>query len=336
MIMGLRWEETSGVDHPANLEEGWAVIKSRSGKISLEAPPLLNMVTVQKVKEKQYTFGVVYKATESRADPELDAHGEFIIADDLQEAQWAYVQTGDRRVYLQHGAQGIIPIGEYVDIVTWPYEVELELTLPGQTKKTRTMIPAGSVFMGVLWNDTGWPLIKDGMIRGFSLGGFRRKQKTDVKKGYEDMTSVSDGGFESLLRRLERNMSRNQFRAFTRALETLVTGDFEESGMPVIAKSRAVTQGRLFKLLDDCRELGLSDEDLTIIVRQFTGAADTDNDDAVRKGRETEGLGEALVRMIRASSRANMPFGGVTIRGNDLLAPLSEGQKAMREALKDD
>ena len=27
-IIGLRWEETSGVDHPANEEEGWAVYKS--------------------------------------------------------------------------------------------------------------------------------------------------------------------------------------------------------------------------------------------------------------------------------------------------------------------
>jgi hypothetical protein len=27
-IVELRWEETSGVDHPANLEEGWVVMKS--------------------------------------------------------------------------------------------------------------------------------------------------------------------------------------------------------------------------------------------------------------------------------------------------------------------
>ncbi|KKK92789.1 hypothetical protein LCGC14_2699430, partial [marine sediment metagenome] len=28
MIVGLTWEETSAVDHPANEEEGWAVMKS--------------------------------------------------------------------------------------------------------------------------------------------------------------------------------------------------------------------------------------------------------------------------------------------------------------------
>ena len=31
MIVGLRWEETSGVDHPANEEEGWVVMKSADG-----------------------------------------------------------------------------------------------------------------------------------------------------------------------------------------------------------------------------------------------------------------------------------------------------------------
>ena len=140
----------------------------------------LGMSVVTKAKDKQYTFGVVYKATEDKNDPDLDAHQEFIIADDLQTAQWGYVQTGDRRIYLQHGAQGIIPIGEYVDIVTWPYEVEVELTLPNQTKKNKTMIPAGSVWMGVIWNDTGWPLVRDGLIRGFSLGGFRTKAKPEA------------------------------------------------------------------------------------------------------------------------------------------------------------
>ena len=35
MLATLRWEETSGVDHPANEEEGWAVMKSADGAEAL-------------------------------------------------------------------------------------------------------------------------------------------------------------------------------------------------------------------------------------------------------------------------------------------------------------
>ena len=175
------------------------------------------------------------------------------------------------------------------------------------------------------------------IIMTLALGAILFAQSPQ-EKGLEIATAAdkADEGFESLLRRLERNMSRNQFNVFTRALETLVTGDFEESGMPVVSKGRAVTKSRLFKLMDDCRELGLNDEDLTIIVRQFTGAADADNDEALRKGRETGDLGSALVRMIRASASANRPYGGVTARGDDLLVPESDELRRMREAREDD
>ncbi len=143
--------------------------------VSEEARPLMmGMDVTEKAADEQYTFGVVYKATESKKSPELDAHREYIISEDLQKAAWGYVKTGDRRVYLQHGVQGIIPLGEWVDLVTWPYEVTTELKLPGQKAK-KTMIPAGSVWMGVLWNDMGWDLVKAGQIRGFSLGGFQKK-----------------------------------------------------------------------------------------------------------------------------------------------------------------
>jgi hypothetical protein len=130
---------------------------------------------LEKAAEEQYTFGVCYKATNMPRDPELDAHDEFIMADELQKGQWGYVQAGDRRIYLQHGAAGIIPVGEWVDIVAWPWEVTTKLTLP-DGKSKETTIPANSVWMGVLWNDAGWRLVKSGQIRGLSMGGFAKRK----------------------------------------------------------------------------------------------------------------------------------------------------------------
>lgn len=145
---------------------------------------LLGMDVLQKatVADKQYTFGVLYKATNKPADPELDAHREFVEADQLQAGQWEYAKTGDRRIYLQHGVMGVVPIGEWVDLVSWPWEVEAEFTLPDGSPR-KSVIPANSVWMGTLWNETGWRLVKTGRIRGFSMGGFARRHVVTARGG---------------------------------------------------------------------------------------------------------------------------------------------------------
>jgi len=130
--------------------------------------------------ERRYTFGVVYKAS-TETDKSLDAHKEYVSADELEKALWKYVQSGDRNIYLQHGqlkAIGMMPVGEWVEIVHWPYETDAKFILPGQETITRK-IPAGSVYMGVIWNEEAWPLVKAGKIRGFSFGGRARKVLED-------------------------------------------------------------------------------------------------------------------------------------------------------------
>ena len=127
--------------------------------------------------EKKYTFSVVYKA--SGKNRITDAHNEFVTASELQKAQWGYVRNGDRSIYLQHQltGEGNRRAGEWVDIVSWPYEVSTSLSLPvskdGSTEmsKREVVIPADSVWMGVIWEDWAWDKVKRGEIRGFSLGG---------------------------------------------------------------------------------------------------------------------------------------------------------------------
>ena len=128
-------------------------------------------------EDKKYTFGVCYKATNNPDQPLLDAHNEWVTGDILQESQWGYVKKGNRDIHLQHGMTGqSTKIGEWVDIVTWPQEVVMEFKLPdGSIRKGR--IPANSVFMGILWTDQGWALVKSGKIRGISLGGMARRKR---------------------------------------------------------------------------------------------------------------------------------------------------------------
>lgn len=134
------------------------------------------LTTVQKATavEKRYTFGVVYKATNVEDDPDLDLHDEFALVNDLQGAQWDYVRKGNRNIYLQHGDAANV-IGESVDIVTWPFEVETEFLHKGKTKTE--IIPANSVWMGVVWTEDAWPVVKSGEIGGLSMGGWAKRLK---------------------------------------------------------------------------------------------------------------------------------------------------------------
>ena len=140
-----------------------------------------DLAVTKATKENQYTFGVMYKATNQRSDPELDAHDEFVTAEKLQESQWEYVKTGDRTIYRQHGLTGLQVLGEWVDIVSWPEEVKATLTLPGAAPRNTT-IPANSVWMGILWTNEGWSLVKSGLIRGLSMGGSAKRRTITLRE----------------------------------------------------------------------------------------------------------------------------------------------------------
>jgi uracil-DNA glycosylase family 4 len=137
---------------------------------------------VKATDEKRYTFGILYKATDDQLkDPEFDAHNEAVTADTLQNSQWNYVRSNDRNIYLQHGlvTGSMTTIGEWVDIVSWPFETKIDMDLPTGEHVTH-VIPANSVFMGVVWNDLGWRLVKEGKIRGYSMGGWARRKAFPV------------------------------------------------------------------------------------------------------------------------------------------------------------
>jgi len=124
---------------------------------------------VFKRAEQQYTLGPVYI-------PDIeDAHGEFTDADTLQKAMWDWVRKGDRSIYLQHSDQ---VAGEMVEVLTFPFPIQAALNVPGQGQ-TRFDFPADTPYMGVIWSEETWPLIKAGEIRGYSIGG--KAQRLEVE-----------------------------------------------------------------------------------------------------------------------------------------------------------
>jgi hypothetical protein len=125
---------------------------------------------VRKAEEQRYTLGPWYVPGVE------DAHGEFTDEDTLQKALWDWVRAGDRTIYLQHGEK---PAGEMVEIMTVPFPVEAELTVPNQGV-SKYAFPANTPFMGVVWEPWAWELVKAGKLRGYSIGGSARRMEAEL------------------------------------------------------------------------------------------------------------------------------------------------------------
>lgn len=143
------------------------------------ASPLLKSATVE---EDRYTFAPLYiPSADDLSDLHLDAHDEFATVTDLQKSVWSYMRKGDRRIYLQHMPS--VLAGEFVELATWPYEVEAELIVPGddmQKAESKTVtLPPGTPYMGTIWRPWAWDLVKRGKLRGYSIGGQARRIEVD-------------------------------------------------------------------------------------------------------------------------------------------------------------
>ena len=128
------------------------------------------MMPFAKQDDQRYTLGPVYI-------PDLeDAHGEFTDAATLQKAMWDWVRKGDRAIYLQHSDK---VAGEMVEVLTFPFPIQASLTVPGQGH-TRFDFPADTPYMGVVWEEWAWEMVKAGKIRGYSIGGKAQRLEVDL------------------------------------------------------------------------------------------------------------------------------------------------------------
>lgn len=136
-------------------------------KAALPEDVELEYQVTKSVEEDRYTFGPLY------APMRKDAHGEYTDAETLQKAVWEYVRESSeegRRINLQHDDSGNATCGEWLEIVAWPYETTIKVRVPGEDERELTM-PAGTVYLGVKWDEPAWELVKSRQLTGYSLGG---------------------------------------------------------------------------------------------------------------------------------------------------------------------
>lgn len=126
--------------------------------------------TVYKANEQRFTLGPWYIPNQQ------DAHGEWTDSEELQQGLWDYVKSGDRRIRLQHNKN--VVAGEWVETMTWPYPVTVPMQKSDGSSQNVTY-PAGTVFMGVVWEPWAWDLVKAGKLTGYSIGGKSERMMVD-------------------------------------------------------------------------------------------------------------------------------------------------------------
>ena len=131
-------------------------------------------------EEKRYTFAPWY------VPDSLDAHGEWTDKDEVQQAFWRYLARNDRDIRLQHNMD--IVAGKWVEGATWPYPVTIPVKHPeGDREYT---FPAGTPFLGVVWEPWAWEMIKSGEIRGLSIGGTGKRKAGEVEESDGDYSGT--------------------------------------------------------------------------------------------------------------------------------------------------
>jgi len=127
---------------------------------------------VRKADEKQFTLGPLY------VPDFMDAHGEWTDAEELQSGVWHWVRSGDRRIFLQHDYD--VVAGEWVEVMTMPQAWTVEMYDASGEVIGEVTYPPNTVFLGVVWNDEAWELVKRGELRGYSIGGYSDRMYADL------------------------------------------------------------------------------------------------------------------------------------------------------------
>ena len=112
--------------------------------------------------EHRLTSAVVYQPDTP------DAHQEFVERRELSDAFLDYALKGDKTQRLQH--RDGTTTGEVVLLACWPAPVADELCVPDQGC-TRKSLKAGTIFAASHWTPKAWALIREGKLRGLSMGG---------------------------------------------------------------------------------------------------------------------------------------------------------------------
>ena len=234
--------------------------------------------------ERRFTLGPFYVPDKN------DAHNEWVSGEDLREGIWKYMRKGKRDVFLQHTRERA---GEYVELMSWPYEHEVELWHPGMAKdrsdvKKATM-PANTAYMGVIWEPWAWERVKKGELRGLSMGGSAQRVEAEFIAKHSDHDQEDHGNWA---RGGATTRDADAASALAAAIPGVSVGSGEEA--PNFGTPRPVAQGfggsEHGTDLDPVEAVSFLTEDLSAAGFTSRGDGEFTNDFGERIAVKTSGL----------------------------------------------
>jgi len=116
---------------------------------------------VKATAEQQYTLGVAYPVDE------VDSHGDYTDAVELEKAAWDFMASGQ---VLKAGAG--TDHAEGTDLAGTPVESYIYRGPDWIAEDGETVIAkSGDWMLGVVWDDAAWERIKSGELTGYSIQG---------------------------------------------------------------------------------------------------------------------------------------------------------------------
>jgi hypothetical protein len=127
------------------------------------------MNVIKAADERRYTLGVAYPAMRVDVAVAADGHRDYTNAATLETAAWSWMSKS-RTVGLYHRKDSS-PEATVVESYIWRADPWVTKAVDGSEQ---TVHP-GDWLLGVVWNEETWPLVKKGLVNGFSPQGSAKR-----------------------------------------------------------------------------------------------------------------------------------------------------------------
>jgi hypothetical protein len=136
-------------------------------------------MVVKSEEEQRYTLTVAYPANKADVAIAQDGFRDYASAHAVEKAAWSYLRKSPNvGLWHQTGTEGSGEVCESYIYRGPDWNIQA-------ADGTTQVIKSGDWLMGIIWSETSWPLVKQGLIGGVSPQG-RAKRRTP------DATSVAN------------------------------------------------------------------------------------------------------------------------------------------------
>jgi hypothetical protein len=131
---------------------------------------------IKTAEERQFTLGVAYPAMKPDVGRAADGHRDFVSSEVLEKTAWEWMSK-HREINLFHQEGG--GHGTVVESYIWRAG---DWTQESPVDGKSYVVKAGDWLIGVQWSDTAWPLVKAGLVNGWSPEGTARRSKPSPER----------------------------------------------------------------------------------------------------------------------------------------------------------